>query len=67
MDNNETLTVKEMQKYLKIGVVASYKLIHTPGFPVVWISPRRPVISKKALDKWMEANAGNVILGNDAE
>ncbi len=67
MSTNETFTVKEMQQYLKVGVVAAYKLIHTPGFPVVWISPRRPVISRNALDKWLEKNAGNVILGGDAE
>ena len=65
MDNTATLTVEEMQKYLKIGHTAAYKLIHQDGFPVVWISKRRPVIPVKALDKWLEENTGKVVLGGD--
>ena len=56
-----TFTVEEMQRYLKVGQNTAYKLIHREGFPVIWVSKRRAIIPVKALDKWLEENAGTVI------
>ena len=53
-----TLTVREMAKYLRIGVNAAYSLVKQPGFPIVKVGKRKQFIPVKALDKWLEEQTG---------
>jgi len=46
------LTVKEAQKYLKIGSTKMSFLLKEEGFPCVRLG-RRVLIIKDALDRWM--------------
>ncbi|OPZ90826.1 MAG: Helix-turn-helix domain protein [Firmicutes bacterium ADurb.Bin419] len=48
------LTVEEAQKILGISRVNMYNLIHTKGFPVIHISPRRYVIPTNKFYEWAE-------------
>lgn len=56
-NQNKTLTIKEMAKYLRIGLNSAYILARQPGFPAIKLSPRRVRIPVDALDKWMQDNA----------
>ena len=51
------MSVREMAKYLGIGLNTAYTMIHSPGFPVVRIA-KRVVIPKALLDKWLEEQVG---------
>lgn len=51
--NSDILNVKQMAKYLGIGINAAYKLVHQDGFPSLRIG-KRIVIPKTQLDKWVE-------------
>lgn len=51
----ETLTVKELQAFLKIGTNAAYNLIHSNGFPVIRIGQTYR-IPTKAFQEWLHKN-----------
>ena len=55
---NANLTVKEMAKYLRIGISNAYRLIKEPGFPSVRILNDRYIIPKDRLDQWIEERVG---------
>lgn len=58
------LTVREVAKYLNIGINAAYKLVKQPGFPSIRMGEKRYLTSVAALDKWVDEHAGkNVSLG----
>ena len=46
------LTIKEAQKYLKIGTTKMSLLLKEDGFPYVRLG-RRVLIIKDALDRWI--------------
>lgn len=46
------LTIKETQKYLKIGTTKMSLLLKEDGFPFVRLG-RRVLIIKDALDRWI--------------
>lgn len=54
--NSDILNVKQMAKYLGIGINAAYKLVHQDGFPSLRIG-KRIVISKTQLDYWVEVTS----------
>lgn len=57
MSNNcDILNVKQMAKYLGIGVNAAYRLVHQEDFPSIRIG-KRIVISKTQLDNWVEVTS----------
>lgn len=49
----DTLTVKEMQRILKIGTNSAYNLIHSKAFPVIKIGQSYR-IPKESFYAWME-------------
>lgn len=55
---NANLTVKEMAKYLRIGISNAYRLIKEPGFPSVRVLNDRYIIPKDRLDQWIEERVG---------
>lgn len=55
---NANLTVKEMAKYLRIGISNAYRLIKEPGFPSVRVLNDRFIIPKDRLDQWIEERVG---------
>lgn len=55
---NAYLTVKEMAKYLRIGISNAYRLVKEPGFPSVRILNDRYIIPKDRLDQWIEERVG---------
>ena len=55
---NANLTVKEMAKYLRIGISNAYRLIKEPGFPSVRVLNDRDIIPKDRLDQWIEERVG---------
>lgn len=52
------LTVKEMAKYLRIGISNAYRLVKEPGFPSVRVLNDRYIIPKDRLDQWVEERIG---------
>lgn len=59
MDTTKYLTVKETQKYLKIGANKMNLLLRENGFPFVRLGKRVLVIREK-LDEWMNSHINNV-------
>lgn len=57
-NENANLTVKEMAKYLRIGISNAYRLIKEPGFPSVRVLNDRYIIPKDRLDQWIEERVG---------
>lgn len=52
-ENPLVYTVAEAAELLGIGINAMYRLVHMEGFPSRQVSPRRWVISKPGLEKWL--------------
>lgn len=59
--DSATLTVAELAKYLNIGINAAYRLVKQPGFPSIKMGEKRYLIPVKAIDKWMEEQAGKTV------
>ena len=53
-----TLSISEMAQSLNVSKPTAYRIIRTPGFPVVLFG-RRKVIPVEALKKWLEQNTGH--------
>ncbi|HBV97563.1 MAG: hypothetical protein JL50_04045 [Peptococcaceae bacterium BICA1-7] len=53
----ELMTAREMAEYLRIGVRKAYELCNQKGFPVVRLGMSYR-IPKKALDIWLQRQAG---------
>ena len=60
MENKKVLDAQSLQQYLGIGRNATYNLLHTKGFPAIWISERRIIVPVDALEKWLEQQTGSV-------
>ena len=58
MDTTKYLTVKEAQKYLKIGANKMSLLLRADGFPCVRLGKRILIIREK-LDEWMNSQVAN--------
>jgi len=50
------LTVRQLGKYLNIGVNASYSLAHTKGFPRIRVG-RKILVPVTLLERWLEQEA----------
>lgn len=51
-------SVDEVAKILAISRPVAYELTKKPGFPAVRVSPRRIVIPKSGLEKWLAQQGG---------
>ena len=47
------ITPEELKKCFRMGTNNVYKLIHSEGFPAIRVSPKRIIIPKAALEKWV--------------
>lgn len=54
MSEKLVYTVKEVSKLLGMSLPNVYALCETEDFPAVRVSPRRIVIPKAGLEKWLE-------------
>lgn len=52
LGENTFLTVKELQKYLRLGKNKTYALVQQKDFPTIRLS-NRILIPKKQLDEWL--------------
>jgi len=50
-------SVKEAARLTGVGVNSMYSLIHSRGFPAVWLSPRRCVIPCDLFREWLSKQA----------
>ena len=55
-----TYTVKEAAQEIGVSLSTARNLCRRPDFPAVRISPRRIVIPRDALYRWLQENAGKV-------
>lgn len=55
------LSIDQTAEILGISQSLMYRLSRTEGFPVTKIG-RRSLISKKALEQWIDKTAGKVVL-----
>lgn len=55
------LSIDQAAEILGIGISLMYQLSRTDGFPVTKIG-RRSLISKKALEEWIDKKSGTVVL-----
>lgn len=53
-----TYNQKEAAKAINVSVTTIRELCKRPDFPAIRISPRRIVIPKDGLHRWLENNAG---------
>lgn len=61
-ENNQLmLSIEQTAEILGISQSLMYRLSRTEGFPVTKIG-RRSLISKKALEQWIDKTAGKVVL-----
>lgn len=51
-------SVDEVAKILAISRPVAYELVKKPGFPAVRISPRRIVVPKSELERWLVHQGG---------
>lgn len=51
------LTIREMAKYVRVGLSTAYEIIHRPGFPLVKLTAQKYIIPVDALDKWLNEQA----------
>jgi hypothetical protein len=58
-DISRTMNVQQFSKEFDIGINKSYELIHTKGFPVVFIG-KKALILRSQIDDWFCDNAGKV-------
>lgn len=58
---NVTMTVRELAKYLNLGINATYQLVKQPGFPSIWFGEKKCLIPKKEVDRWLSENAGKTV------
>jgi hypothetical protein len=64
LDNNLDIilyTVKDIQRIFHFSKTYTYKLIHTAGFPVIYINTEIR-IPKKELEKWLAINLDKRII-----
>lgn len=54
------LTTQDLQEIFGCGKRQAYELLHIPGFPAMKLGGRY-LISAKALDNWIQKNAGKRI------
>ncbi len=57
MDEKICLSVKEASESLGISRPTMYRLIHSEGFPVIYVAGRT-LIHKKKLEEWAAKRAG---------
>lgn len=57
--NCKTLNVRELAKYLGIGMNSAYQLVNSNGFPALKIG-KRIVVPIEKLEQWVEANTPTV-------
>lgn len=57
--NCKTLNVRELAKYLGIGMNSAYQLVNSNGFPALKIG-KRIVVPIEKLEQWVDANTPNV-------
>ncbi|MBU5305484.1 helix-turn-helix domain-containing protein [Eubacterium callanderi] len=55
------LSIDQTAEILGISISLMYQLSRTDGFPVTKIG-RRSLISKKALEEWIDKKSGTVVL-----
>ena len=54
-----TLNVKELAKYLGIGLNSAYQLVNSKGFPALKIG-KRIVVPIEKLEQWVNINSINI-------
>lgn len=57
--NCKTLNVRELAKYLGIGMNSAYQLVNSNGFPALKIG-KRIVVPIEKLEQWVDANTPTV-------
>ena len=50
--------VDGLMKTLGIGHHVALRLVHTPGFPAIWVSRQSLLIQADALNAWLAERAG---------
>lgn len=50
--------VDGLMKTLGIGRHVALRLVHTPGFPAIWVSRKSLLIQADALNAWLAERAG---------
>lgn len=61
MDKTLCYDMTTLQEVIPVGKNNLYNLVHSEGFPKIYIG-KRIIIPKKALEEWLERTA---FLGND--
>lgn len=52
-----TLNVKELSKYLGVGLNTAYELVRQSDFPAIRVGEKRIIIPVEQLDEWLKVNA----------
>ncbi|MDQ0257515.1 excisionase family DNA binding protein [Evansella vedderi] len=55
-DFPDVLTVKDVKRFLGIGQVQAYQLVHSQKFRIVRVGTRI-LISKQSFESWFEGNS----------
>lgn len=55
----QTLNVKELAKYLGIGLNSAYQLVNSKGFPALKIG-KRIVVPIEKLEQWVSVNTPTI-------
>jgi excisionase family DNA binding protein len=53
-----TYSMRELPEVLGVSRTTAYRLAKSKGFPIVKISPKRLVVPKAALERWLDQQAG---------
>lgn len=59
-EKKAVISVREMAKYLGIGVNVAYELVRRPDFPALRLGEKRIVIPIDLLNEWVKNNVGKV-------
>jgi len=51
------LNVKELSKYLGIGINTAYELVRQPDFPAIRVGEKRIIIPVEQLNNWLADNS----------
>lgn len=55
--------VEEIASLLDINLPRAYELARRPGFPAVFLSPKRIIVPKDAFHRWLNEQAGSTTRG----
>lgn len=59
-EKKAVISVREMAKYLGIGVNVAYELVRRRDFPALRLGEKRIVIPIDLLNEWVKNNVGKV-------